>query len=99
MKKALLTLAAVIAMSVSAFGQGTITFYNNGIARPFTTDAAGNRTYTYNPATQGAQPNGTSAGPAHPLVSADGSTYRAGIFRPDGTTPAGAGFTAGLFLT
>ena len=99
MKKALLTLAAVTAMGVSAYGQGTITFYNNGIARPFTTDAAGTRTYTYDPNVNGTQPNGTDAGPAHPLISADQTTYRAGVFLPGGTVGAGAAYTAGLFLT
>jgi len=106
MKKALLTLAAVAAMSVSAFAQGTITFYNNGIARPFTTDAAGNRTYTYDPNVNGTQLPASGQGTTlkgAPLISADGTTYRAGIFLPNGgnpgtTGPAGA-FTVGLFLS
>src|SRR5688572_14566975 len=98
MKKTLLRLATITLMSLSAFAQGTITFYNNGIARPFVTDASGNRTYTYDPNVDGTTTYGGSTAPGRPLISPDGSTYRAGIFRPDGT-PAGAGFTAGLFLT
>jgi MYXO-CTERM domain-containing protein len=106
MKKALLTLAAVVAMGVSAFGQGTITFYNNGIARPFTTDAAGTRTYTYDPNVNGTQLPASGSGQTikgNPLISADATTYRAGIFLPNGGSPgtagAGAAYTAGLFLT
>jgi hypothetical protein len=106
MKKALLTLAAVAALTVPALAQGTITFYNNGIARPFTTDAAGTRTYTYDPNVNGTQLP-ASGGPGvtvkgNPLISADGSTYRAGIFQYNGGSPgtvgAGAGYTVGLFL-
>jgi MYXO-CTERM domain-containing protein len=106
MKKALLTLAAVVAMGVSAFGQGTITFYNNGIARPFTTDANNVRTYTYDPNVNGTQlpASGTQTTiKGSPLLSPDGSTYRAGIFLPNngspGTVGAGAAYTVGLFLT
>jgi hypothetical protein len=85
---------------LATYGQGTITFYNNGIARPFTTDALGNRTYTYDPNVDGAQPSDHyNAWPGHPLISADGSTYRAGIFFPGGFTGLGAAFIAGLFLT
>jgi hypothetical protein len=61
MKKALLILAAM-AMSATAFAQGTIFFNNRG------------------------------------LTDANGNTYNALVFRPDGTTQAGDGFTAGLFL-
>jgi hypothetical protein len=109
MKKSLLPLLASAALSLSAFAQGTITFYNNGIARPFTTDAAGNRTYTYDPNVDGATtyyPPSSSGGygsvPGRPLISPDGSTYRAGIFLsggPSGAVGVGAGFTAGLFLS
>jgi len=32
------------------------------------------------------------------FAAAGATTYRAGVFQPDGTTGAGAGYTAGLFL-
>jgi len=106
MKKALLTLAAVAALTVPALAQGTITFYNNGIARPFTTDASGNRTYTYDPNVNGTQLPASgqfTTLKGNPLLSADGSTYRAGIFLPNGgvpgTTGPGSAYTVGLFLS
>jgi hypothetical protein len=89
MKKALLILAA-IATGASALAQGTIQFYNNGIGKPA----------NYDPTVNGAQPGqpGFNAGAPKPVVNGTGTTYQAGIFRPDGT-PAGVGFTVGLFGT